>query len=239
MADRVILLNAGRIEQNGTPVELYERPANAFVARFIGTPPMNLLRARARRRRRGDRGHRGARRAAAGLRAAACSACARSTSRSASSAASRAAVEARRVPRRRFAARPAASADSRSPCARRAASGSRRGDAAWLDVGARVPSISSRRTARATMSTRVARAATMTGVESTFHTRRKHRWCNRFVAQRRGGARARWRCSLAAGARAGADRGLVLLPGRRRRPDHQDHRRLSPPTSRRRIPASS
>jgi sn-glycerol 3-phosphate transport system ATP-binding protein len=43
MADRVILLNQGRIEQNGTPLELYETPANAFVARFIGTPPMNLL----------------------------------------------------------------------------------------------------------------------------------------------------------------------------------------------------
>ena len=43
MADRVILLNGGRIEQNGAPVELYEAPANAFVARFIGTPPMNLL----------------------------------------------------------------------------------------------------------------------------------------------------------------------------------------------------
>src|SRR5689334_11288238 len=43
MADRVILLNAGRIEQNGTPVDLYESPANVFVARFIGTPPMNLL----------------------------------------------------------------------------------------------------------------------------------------------------------------------------------------------------
>jgi len=43
MADRVILLNSGRIEQNGTPVELYETPANVFVARFIGTPPMNLL----------------------------------------------------------------------------------------------------------------------------------------------------------------------------------------------------
>jgi sn-glycerol 3-phosphate transport system ATP-binding protein len=43
MADRVVLLNAGHIEQNGTPVELYEAPANAFVARFIGTPPMNLL----------------------------------------------------------------------------------------------------------------------------------------------------------------------------------------------------
>jgi sn-glycerol 3-phosphate transport system ATP-binding protein len=43
MADRVILMNGGRIEQNGTSVELYEQPANAFVARFIGTPPMNLL----------------------------------------------------------------------------------------------------------------------------------------------------------------------------------------------------
>ena len=43
MADRVVLLNRGRIEQNATPVELYENPANTFVARFIGTPPMNLL----------------------------------------------------------------------------------------------------------------------------------------------------------------------------------------------------
>jgi len=43
MADRVVLLNRGRIEQNATPVELYDRPANTFVARFIGTPPMNLL----------------------------------------------------------------------------------------------------------------------------------------------------------------------------------------------------
>ena len=44
MADRVILLSGGRIEQNGAPVDLYETPANIFVARFIGTPPMNLLR---------------------------------------------------------------------------------------------------------------------------------------------------------------------------------------------------
>jgi sn-glycerol 3-phosphate transport system ATP-binding protein len=43
MADRVILMNSGRIEQNGAPADLYERPANVFVARFIGTPPMNLL----------------------------------------------------------------------------------------------------------------------------------------------------------------------------------------------------
>ena len=43
MADRVVLLDRGRIEQNATPVDLYELPANTFVARFIGTPPMNLL----------------------------------------------------------------------------------------------------------------------------------------------------------------------------------------------------
>jgi sn-glycerol 3-phosphate transport system ATP-binding protein len=43
MADRVILLSSGKIVQNGTPADLYEAPANAFVARFIGTPPMNLL----------------------------------------------------------------------------------------------------------------------------------------------------------------------------------------------------
>ena len=43
MADRVILLNGGRIVQAGTPVELYETPADTFVARFIGTPPMNLM----------------------------------------------------------------------------------------------------------------------------------------------------------------------------------------------------
>ena len=44
MADRVVLMRAGRIEQNGTPVDLYEDPADTFVARFIGMPPMNLLR---------------------------------------------------------------------------------------------------------------------------------------------------------------------------------------------------
>jgi sn-glycerol 3-phosphate transport system ATP-binding protein len=43
MADRVVLLNRGAIEQNAAPVELYENPSNTFVARFIGTPPMNLL----------------------------------------------------------------------------------------------------------------------------------------------------------------------------------------------------
>jgi multiple sugar transport system ATP-binding protein len=43
MADRIVVLNAGRIEQYGSPLELYERPANLFVAGFIGSPKMNLL----------------------------------------------------------------------------------------------------------------------------------------------------------------------------------------------------
>jgi sn-glycerol 3-phosphate transport system ATP-binding protein len=43
MADRVILLREGRVEQEGTPEELYARPATLFAARFIGTPAMNLV----------------------------------------------------------------------------------------------------------------------------------------------------------------------------------------------------
>jgi sn-glycerol 3-phosphate transport system ATP-binding protein len=43
MADRVILLRDGRIEQDATPAELYARPASVFAARFIGTPAMNIL----------------------------------------------------------------------------------------------------------------------------------------------------------------------------------------------------
>ena len=42
MADRVILIREGRIEQEGSPEELYARPASVFAARFIGTPAMNL-----------------------------------------------------------------------------------------------------------------------------------------------------------------------------------------------------
>lgn len=43
LADRLVVLNGGRIEQVGTPIELYEKPATAFVATFIGSPSMNLL----------------------------------------------------------------------------------------------------------------------------------------------------------------------------------------------------
>jgi sn-glycerol 3-phosphate transport system ATP-binding protein len=43
MADRVVLLRNGRIEQVGSPEDLYARPATAFTASFIGAPPMNLM----------------------------------------------------------------------------------------------------------------------------------------------------------------------------------------------------
>ncbi len=50
MADQVILLRHGRIEQDAPPAELYARPATAFAAGFIGTPPMNLFAADAQGR---------------------------------------------------------------------------------------------------------------------------------------------------------------------------------------------
>jgi multiple sugar transport system ATP-binding protein len=43
LADRIVVMQAGRIEQIGTPLELYDNPANEFVATFIGAPSMNLL----------------------------------------------------------------------------------------------------------------------------------------------------------------------------------------------------
>jgi multiple sugar transport system ATP-binding protein len=45
LADRIVVLNAGRIEQVGTPLALYEQPVNLFVAGFIGSPKMNFLEA--------------------------------------------------------------------------------------------------------------------------------------------------------------------------------------------------
>lgn len=43
MADQVVLLKKGRVEQIGQPHELYERPQTTFAAQFMGSPPMNLL----------------------------------------------------------------------------------------------------------------------------------------------------------------------------------------------------
>ena len=43
LADRVVVMNAGVVQQLGTPTEIYDRPANTFVASFIGSPAMNLI----------------------------------------------------------------------------------------------------------------------------------------------------------------------------------------------------
>ena len=46
MADQIAVMNAGILQQVGTPEEIYSRPASRFVAEFIGSPPMNLFSAR-------------------------------------------------------------------------------------------------------------------------------------------------------------------------------------------------
>ena len=43
LADRIVVLNGGRVEQVGAPLELYENPGNLFVAKFIGSPAMNII----------------------------------------------------------------------------------------------------------------------------------------------------------------------------------------------------
>jgi multiple sugar transport system ATP-binding protein len=43
LGDRIVVMNEGRVQQIDTPMAIYERPRNVFVARFIGTPPMNLI----------------------------------------------------------------------------------------------------------------------------------------------------------------------------------------------------
>ncbi len=50
LADRIVVLRDGHVEQVGSPMELYRRPANVFVAQFIGSPSMNILPAEARGR---------------------------------------------------------------------------------------------------------------------------------------------------------------------------------------------
>ena len=49
MADRIVVMNQGRIEQIGRPLDLYDQPTNLFVAGFIGSPAMNALRGKIRR----------------------------------------------------------------------------------------------------------------------------------------------------------------------------------------------
>jgi len=49
MADRIVVMHDGRIEQIGTPLELYDHPSNLFVAQFIGSPAMNVVEGTVRR----------------------------------------------------------------------------------------------------------------------------------------------------------------------------------------------
>jgi multiple sugar transport system ATP-binding protein len=56
MGDRIAVLSAGKLQQIGTPRDVYTRPANRFVATFLGTPPMNVVAGRVE----GDRAHLGA-----------------------------------------------------------------------------------------------------------------------------------------------------------------------------------
>ena len=49
MADRIVVMHDGRIEQIGSPLELYDRPGNLFVAQFIGSPAMNIIEGTVRR----------------------------------------------------------------------------------------------------------------------------------------------------------------------------------------------
>ncbi|WP_027487605.1 ABC transporter ATP-binding protein [Allorhizobium undicola] len=54
MADKIVVLRAGRIEQVGTPLELFDRPRNLFVAGFLGSPRMNILTGRVEEARGGE-----------------------------------------------------------------------------------------------------------------------------------------------------------------------------------------
>ena len=58
LADRVVVMNKGVIQQVGTPTDIYDHPANTFVASFIGSPAMNLVDGDDRQRRVRGAGHR-------------------------------------------------------------------------------------------------------------------------------------------------------------------------------------
>ena len=58
LADRIVAMNGGVVQQVGTPLDLYDRPANLFVAGFIGSPAMNMFDGTYRAGRSGDRGRR-------------------------------------------------------------------------------------------------------------------------------------------------------------------------------------
>ena len=222
-----------------TPVELYETPANTFVARFIGTPPMNLLPLAAGARRRGDRRHRRPGGAAGATARAARSACGPSTSRSRSSAACRAVVAGGRVPRRRFARHLPARRRDRSPCASPGSVGLARRRHGVARRGRR---------ARSTCSS--ADGARRRGSPSVATPQRCSRNAGGSVSSR-GGDHVSSRSHPRAAARSSSRRSRAAPRSRRRRSRCRSTTRspsaarsprsstASPPTSRRRTPGSS
>ena len=229
MADRVVLMRCGRIEQNGAPVDLYENPANTFVARFIGTPPMNLLRLESAQGGAviagtdgaGARGRQTARAARWACAPSTCSsrsrtACARRSRASNTWAATRSS--------------PAGSARRRSRCASPGSVPFARGDATWLRWPAGGPALfRCRRIAQECARPRRASPATLVDLISDPPIHR-HIEEETMMIDHSACWSARWRFAAAVLRRrracAGAGRSSVLLSGRRRRSDHQDHRRL-------------
>ena len=53
MSDRIVVLNEGKLQQLGTPEEIYNQPANVFIAGFVGSPPMNFFDGQLAKRRGG------------------------------------------------------------------------------------------------------------------------------------------------------------------------------------------
>ena len=227
MADRVILLSGGRIEQNGTPADLYESPANTFVARFIGTPPMNLLRLEATARPARSSPARRAAGGAADLRRR----------------------HARRAPRaRRSRARRGVRGDGRRRRIPRAPIRCSHAASATQPLTARVAGRAGLH-ARRRRAARRGRAGAQHFFDGATAMRREVEWNHqpatmrrlgpgvdnagqeeeismKYVTHVRAGRGARAAALSSAGRCAGAGRDFVLLPGCGRRSDHQDHRRL-------------
>ena len=230
MADRVILLSAGRIAQNGPPADLYEEPADTFVARFIGTPPMNLLRL------------------SAGSRGAVIAGADDSVVATADFAGATLGVRPEHVVLTQddgLAARVASveylGADSVLGCsvggqplvarvAGRVAIA--KGDMVqlkWPGGAAHFFEGWQRTTSRRPHRSRICNHARI--ISQDAHRRKHYVW--QCIPRRFGGSRS-VRISRG-GISTGHGRHLVLLSGRRRRPDHQAYRYASRPTSKRRI----
>ena len=209
MADQVVLMRNGRIEQDAAPAALYEQPATIFAARFVGTPPMNVipaaLGAGRSLARRADRPR------------------ARHAWRSASG------PEAARSPRDGVPATVAAveylGADTlldtriARSALHRARLRPRDAHAAGDTVGIALGAVG-RALVRSVVTMSYRSIKQQHQREEHMHARMDRRQFLKATAALAGSDARQAR------ARAGRDRSLVLLSDRGRRPDHQDHRRL-------------